>query len=119
MSAADPLPPMRAQSTAEPSDADHDGRSSSLSDIGDHDVNEEVETIPAANGGDVEANDTEAETERLEDTPLKRRKHQNVVLTSENRFYSSGASPSGAVVSGTHYVGIGALFPHQRLTEPR
>lgn len=67
-----------------------DNRSSSLSDIG-----ERAEHDEAGNGShDIsDANDTEAETERLEDTPQKLRKHQNVVLTSANSIYDDRPSP--------------------------
>ena len=75
-------------------DPDHGRRSSSLSEIGDHEGVEELEPVDRTNGNDTDANDTEAETERLENTPLKGRKHQNVVLTAEHTIYSSQASPS-------------------------
>ena len=97
MSTADPLAPLRSQSTAEPLDANHDERSSSLSEIGETAANCESNTVVHTNDND-EANDTEAETERLEDTPLKRRKQQNVVLTAEKRVYSPRSSPSGTAI---------------------
>ncbi|KAL9635313.1 MAG: hypothetical protein Q9164_003536 [Protoblastenia rupestris] len=97
MSTADPLAPLRAQSTPEPLDANHDERSSSLSEIGETTANCDLDTVVHTNDNG-EANDTEAETERLEDTPLKRRRHQNVVLTAEKRVYSSRSSPSGTAV---------------------
>ena len=58
-----------------------DDRSSSLSEIGERGGRDEP-------GNEIEepsdAIDTEAETERLEDSPQKIRKHQNVVLTQIN-----------------------------------
>ena len=83
-------------------DPDQDRRSSSLSEISDHEGVEELETIDRINGDDTDANDTEAETERLENTPLKGRKHQNVILTADNDIYSSRASPLGNVLSSEY-----------------
>ncbi|KAK4696402.1 hypothetical protein P7C71_g1509, partial [Lecanoromycetidae sp. Uapishka_2] len=58
-----------------------DYRSSSLSEIGDRADQEQPESIDCI---EVDADDTEAETERLEDSPQKQRKHQDIVLTSSN-----------------------------------
>ncbi|KAL8992308.1 MAG: hypothetical protein Q9169_007200 [Polycauliona sp. 2 TL-2023] len=56
-------------------------RSSSLSDIGDRgDDQTAIESDP---------NDTEAETERLEDSPYKSRTTQNLVLTDPNPVYDA------------------------------
>ena len=63
-----------------------DERSSSLSEIGDRPDHEEQEYSVQEYG---DANDTEAETERLEDSPHKQRKYQNVILTSANRVYAT------------------------------
>lgn len=57
--------------------AEEDDRSSSLSDP----------SIEHSSRAGSEANDTEAETERLEDSPQKQRTHQDVVLTSANGTY--------------------------------
>ena len=66
------------------STAEMDDRSSSLSDIGDREANDEVEQPRALPSNASDINDTEAETERLEDSPQKQRKQQNVVLTVSN-----------------------------------
>ena len=55
-----------------------DDRSSSLSELGDR------AGIEHSSRAASEANDTEAETERLEDSPQKQRKQRNVVLSSTN-----------------------------------
>ncbi|KAI4148614.1 MAG: hypothetical protein LQ341_001528 [Variospora aurantia] len=64
-------------------------RSSSLSDIGDRGSEHNQPTM------DSDPNDTEAETERLEDTPQKSRRNQNLVLTAANSMHrvSRCASP--------------------------
>ena len=62
--------------------AEADDRSSSLSDLG---YRTGVE--PSSHAGSEEVNDTEAETERLEDSPQKQRSHQDVVLTSVSGIY--------------------------------
>ena len=62
--------------------AAEDDRSSSLSDLGDR------AGIERSSLADSEANDTEAETERLEDSPQKQRRQRDVVLTSTNSSYS-------------------------------
>lgn len=72
-----------------------DGRSSSLSEIedGDPDV-----PSPSAQAEQLsEAGETEAETERLDDSPHKPRKTQNIVLAASNERYSD----DGAVVNQT------------------
>ena len=71
---------------------DGDDRSSSLSDIEDRTANAELGVHAQKVGGDSEANDTEAETERLEDSPQKIRKHKNVVLNSSNNVYQDSAT---------------------------
>lgn len=59
---------------------DADDRSSSLSEIEDRGVTERLGIARSANTSD--GGDTEAETERLEDSPQKTRSQQNVVLTA-------------------------------------
>ena len=59
-----------------------DDRSSSLSELGD------PGGIERSSRADSEANDTEAETERLEDSPQKQRRQRDVVLTSTNGAYT-------------------------------
>lgn len=58
-----------------------DDRSSSLSELGDR-MGPEHDSRAGS-----EANDTEAETERLESSPQKLRRQRNVVLTSTNGTY--------------------------------
>ena len=60
----------------------NDRRSSSLSELVDRDGQYAFEALDRVNGNDPEANDTEAETERIEDSPFQRREQQNAVLTS-------------------------------------
>ena len=80
--------------------ADVDDRSSSLSELGERAGHEEVENV---SHGDSEANDTEAETERLEESPQKQRELNNVVLASTNGIY--GDRESSAV--GNLFGGFG------------
>ncbi|KAL9069800.1 MAG: hypothetical protein Q9161_005259 [Pseudevernia consocians] len=65
---------------------EEDDRSSSLSEPG----------IEHSSRAASEANDTEAETERLEDSPQKQRKHQDVFLTSTNGSYGDHQKQSVA-----------------------
>ena len=67
-----------------------DDRSSSLSELGDR-AGLEHYSRPGS-----EANDTEAETERLENSPQKQRKQRNVVLTSFNGTYGDQQNQSVA-----------------------
>ena len=62
-----------------------DNRSSSLSEIGDRADQEQPYDFARQ---ESEANDTEAETERLDDSPLKQHKHQNIVLTSSHALHT-------------------------------
>ena len=78
--------------TADVPQADVDDRSSSLSELGERAVHEEGENISR---GGSEVNDTEAETERLEESPQKQRGLHNVVLASTNGMY--GDSKSSAI----------------------
>ena len=78
--------------------ADADDGSSSLSELGERVGHDEAEI---ASHDDSVANDTEAETERLEDSPHKQRKYQNVVLTSTNGIYNDREStPAVRTISG-------------------
>lgn len=63
---------------------DADDRSSSLSEIEDRGVTERIGIAPSANVSD--GGDTEAETERLEESPQKTRSQQNVVLTASTNL---------------------------------
>ncbi|KAI4259678.1 MAG: hypothetical protein LQ352_000611 [Teloschistes flavicans] len=69
-------------------------RSSSLSDIGDRP--EENTTVPEqiAPAAESDLNDTEAETERLEDSPEKSRRNTNLLHTAANGTYSFGGEMS-------------------------
>lgn len=69
-----------------------DDRSSSLSEIGDRAGNDDVVSTRLGVVGGSEANDTEAETERLEDSPQKTLKHKNVVMLSSSQDLSNGTS---------------------------
>ena len=60
-----------------------DGRSSSLSEIEDGLVEEHTQVASSIVGDLQNGNDSEAETERLENSPVKSRKRQNVLLSSE------------------------------------
>ena len=71
-----------ASNAAEESIDEKDDKSSSLSELGERERHDDPEEPFDDNS---EANDTEAETERLEESPQKVRKHQNVVLTPKNR----------------------------------
>ncbi|KAL8768686.1 MAG: hypothetical protein Q9209_005104 [Squamulea sp. 1 TL-2023] len=62
-------------------------RSSSLSDIGDHGDEVMAEPEQALSVPESDPNDTEAETERLEESPQRLRKTQNLVLTNTNPIY--------------------------------
>ena len=69
-------------------EADRDDRSSSLSDIEDRPIAEGPSQSQLRSSSPPEDVDTEAETERLEESPHKLRKHQNVVFSATNN--SSG-----------------------------
>lgn len=76
-------------------------RSSSLSDIGDR-ADEDI----ARSGRDLLAidsdpDDTEAETERLEDSPHKAKRKQDLVLTAANFIHSVSPSPPTTYKPGT------------------
>lgn len=79
-------------------------RSSSLSDIGDRP--EENTTVPEqiAPAAESDLNDTEAETERLEDSPEKSRRNTNLLHTAANGTYSFGGEMSPPRSSGTQLV---------------
>ena len=79
------------------SDVDMDGNgSSSLSDIEDKDEPEQdldISDEELSNAYDGE-NDSDAETERLEDSPNKLRAHKDVVLSSQNGTQVYNQNPS-------------------------
>lgn len=76
--------------TGENVHAADDDRSSSLSELGDRAGLEHYSRAVS------EANDTEAETERLEDSPQKQRRQRNVVLTAINGIYGDQQNQSVA-----------------------
>lgn len=69
---------------------DADARSSSLSEIDDSGANERLRSIQMEEASD--AGDTEAETERLEESPQKARTHRNVVLSASRAGQQNGSS---------------------------
>lgn len=71
-------------------EAADDDRSSSLSELGDR------AGIEHSSRAGSEANDTEAETERLEDSPQKQRRQRDVLLTSTNGTYGDHQNQSVA-----------------------
>ncbi|KAL8712413.1 MAG: hypothetical protein Q9220_003261 [cf. Caloplaca sp. 1 TL-2023] len=71
-------------------------RSSSLSDIGERADERNAPSEPTI---DSDPNDTEAETERLDDSPQKSRRNQNLVLTTLNSRYSTSHDPLSHVDS--------------------
>lgn len=72
---------------------DEDDRSSSLSDLGDGGANEELDDAHRRPVNDSDGNDTEAETERLEDSPQKIREHKGVVLSLSANTEDIASSP--------------------------
>ena len=69
-----------------------DDRSSSLSDLEDRATEEIDKSVPVP-GEAVDGDDTEAETERLEESPQKDRKHTDIVLSSVNGSRLSDSPP--------------------------
>ena len=78
-----------------------DDRSSSLSELGD------PAGIERSSRAGSEANDTEAETERLEDSPQKQRSQRDVVLTSTNGTYTDHQNQPVADAIPENSVGLG------------
>lgn len=108
MTSSPPLPPTETNSTLFPSPStgpvngiqytrdstvEGDDRSSSLSEIGDRVGNDDLVSTRLGVAKGPEANDTEAETERLEDSPQKTLKHKNMVMLSSSHALSNGTSP--------------------------
>lgn len=86
-----PLPPPALEQDKqfkETAIVEADDRSSSLSEIEERGMAERLDIAPSVNGSD--GGDTEAETERLEDSPYKVRLQQNVVLTATAELYGNG-----------------------------
>ena len=78
-----------------------DDRSSSLSELGD------PAGIERSSHAGSEANDTEAETERLEDSPHKQRRQRDVFLTSTNGTSSDHHNQSVADAIPENGVSLG------------
>lgn len=80
--------------------SDNEDGSSSLSDIEDRDADQEgmepatSDIENASEGNESDDNDTEAETERLENSPHSARKQKDVVMTSYNETKTYERSPS-------------------------
>ena len=81
--------------------SDHDDRSSSLSDLEDRPGTEGTGTLNNKSSPVSEEEDTEAETERLENSPQKMRKQRNVVLSATSEL-SNGAQTVKVVSSDAH-----------------
>ena len=71
---------------------DGDDGSSSLSEIEDRPGNEEPGRLQLKHMATSEGEDTEAETERLEESPQKVREHGNVLLSSPSRVQMGGST---------------------------
>jgi hypothetical protein len=69
---------------------DEDDRSSSLSEIGERAEHDEADNA-FYNGSDE--NDTEAETERLDNSPQNLRNHKAIILTSSDALYGVRSGP--------------------------
>lgn len=79
---------------------DADDCSSSLSEIEDRGVTERLDIPLPVNSSD--GGDTEAETERLEDSPEKTRVLQNVVLTAATDIHGNGETKADTVSTVGH-----------------
>ena len=78
-----------------------DDRSSSLSELGD------PTGIERSSLAGSEANDTEAETERLEDSPRKQRRQRDVILASTNGTCGDPQNRSVADAAPENSVSLG------------
>lgn len=76
-------------------------RSSSLSDIGDRAVEDIARSGRDLLAIDTDPDDTEAETERLEDSPHKSQRKQDLAPSAANFIHSVNRSPPAAYMSGT------------------
>ncbi|KAL8870501.1 MAG: hypothetical protein Q9174_003470 [Haloplaca sp. 1 TL-2023] len=100
---------------------DHKGaeqeRSSSLSDIGDRPEENLGGLEQTVSDDESDPNDTEAETERLEDSPQKWRQDQNLMTTAANSSHDVGAQtlsrpepdPVSAAVEAAQPSEVGSL----------
>ena len=94
MSASTSLSTAPSHPATGPPHTDHERRSSSLSDVGERIEQDDLKPINIDNEDNDESNDTEAETERLDDSPVKRREHRNVVLASTSVNDSALSHPT-------------------------
>ena len=97
---------------------DADVRSSSLSEIEDGGVTADSPSAQAGQALDI--GDTEAETERLEESPHKDRKNQNIVLTAPPEDRAGEGSMLKQLAVSTEDAGEGKVLlfkpEHRRLT---
>ena len=82
-------------------ESDRDDRSSSLSDIEDRPIAENTVQSQLKSSPPPEEDDTEAETERLEESPQKLRKHQNVVFSATSNASGETMDASYQMSNGT------------------
>lgn len=94
---------------------DQDNQSSSLSDIDDNhesdaEVESEEELSTQLSEGDAGEEDTEAETERLGESPDKSRVQKKVLLKANNEFVNTNVTPnkrsSSPVLNGINQEGV-------------
>lgn len=117
MSNTNPFTTQASLSATGPPEPHNGRRSSSLSELADAVAHENPDSMIFEDDDDPDGNETEAETERLEDSPFKRQKHQNVVLASGDVGSIVQASPEVhilrrkllqffclCVCAGTHFV---------------
>ena len=105
-----PLPDPQPKHTDE-----QDDRSSSLSDLEDRPVTEGTDVPPDKSTQVSEEEDTEAETERLGESPDKTRKHKKVLLNA-NDVASTATSTPTKTIDG---VATGTNFPQSLEVEAR
>ncbi|MCJ1246155.1 hypothetical protein MMC30_003360 [Trapelia coarctata] len=84
-----------------PPESDRDDRSSSLSDIEDRPIAGGPSRSQLRSSPPPEEDDTEAETERLEESPHKLRKHQNVVFSATNNSSGETVATGSYISNGT------------------
>ena len=94
---------------------EQDDRSSSLSDLEDRPVTEGTNVPPDKSTQVSEEEDTEAETERLGESPDKIRKHKKVLLNANDVASTSTSTPS----KKTEDAVAGANFSHSLNAESR
>ena len=123
---SDPVAPqMSPLSHVAEAEIQGDDRSSSLSDIEDRPVAEPSENALMIASTISESDDTEAETERLEESPQKLRKHENVVFSATQKFIGntqaiSDESPSEktrSIASNAHASGSMPDLVHSDLED--